>query len=75
VARQNRVATLLVEESTPAFATLDLRGFWRPTDRFTVIAGVENLTDKHYQEHLDPRHFATVYQPGINVYTGFEGTY
>jgi len=75
IARQDRVASLLLEQSTPAFATMDIRGFWRPTDRSTFVAGIENLADRHYQEHLDPRHHAIVFQPGINFYTGFERTY
>jgi outer membrane receptor protein involved in Fe transport len=37
-----------------------------------MIAGVENLTDKQYQEHLDIRR---VFQPGISFYFGSEVRY
>ena len=40
-----------------------------------MIAGVENFTDKFYQEHLDYRTGRGVYRPGVNFYTSFERTY
>lgn len=40
-----------------------------------LVAGVENLTDKNYQEHLDPRNLSNVFRPGINYYFGAELTY
>jgi len=55
VNRQDRVASSLSELPTPGFTTFDLRVFWRPTKSLTIVAGVENLTDKTYQEHFDAR--------------------
>jgi outer membrane receptor protein involved in Fe transport len=52
-----------------------LRGFWRPYDNFTVIAGVENFGNKYYREHLDYRSGLGVYQPGTNFYCSTELTY
>ncbi|MEO8495281.1 MAG: TonB-dependent receptor, partial [Planctomycetota bacterium] len=43
VANQNLVATSLYEIATPGFTIWNLRGFWRPKNNFTVIAGVENF--------------------------------
>jgi outer membrane receptor protein involved in Fe transport len=40
-----------------------------------LLAGIENLTDKYYHEHLDLRTGRGVFQPGINFYFGFELTY
>jgi len=81
VDNQHRVATLLLEQSTPSFATLDVRAFWRPSDCLTFVAGVENFADRYYQEHLDPHRHPTplgvsqpgVFQPGVSVYAGLEG--
>ncbi|MBC8352098.1 MAG: TonB-dependent receptor [Planctomycetes bacterium] len=75
VDNQDRVATSLFEQVTPGFTIWNLRGFWRPYDDFTVIAGVENFTNKYYQEHLDYRSGLGVYQPGANFYCSTELTY
>jgi iron complex outermembrane receptor protein len=72
---QDRVATSLTEFPTPGFTVYDLRSYWRPTDSLLLSAGVENLTDKFYQEHLDTHIFGPVYQPGVNFYFGSELTY
>ncbi len=72
---QDRVASLLLEEVTPGFTVLDIRGYWRPAESVTLVAGVENLTDNKYREHLDARHFVQVYQPGFNFYSGVELNY
>ncbi|MBL6706460.1 MAG: TonB-dependent receptor [Planctomycetaceae bacterium] len=75
VQQQDRVATSLLETQTPGFTTYDLRAFMQVSDNFLVTAGVENLTDKNYQEHLDPRNVTNVFQPGANYYLGAELTY
>lgn len=72
---QSRVATSLFEQATPGFTIWNLRGFWRPYDDFTVIAGVENFGDRYYREHLDYRSGLGVYQPGANFYMSTELTY
>ncbi len=82
VDNQDRVAVSLLEQRTPGFTTFDLRGYWRASEKLSFVAGAENLFDKNYQEHLDPRstgdsriNQATVFQPGLNIYVGTELTY
>jgi outer membrane receptor protein involved in Fe transport len=77
VDRQDRVATSLLETPTPGFTVWDLRSYWRASDRMLLIAGVENLTDRDYREHLDYRSATglQMYQPGINFYTGVDLNY
>jgi len=76
---QHRVATSLLESTTPGFTTWDLRGTWKPWDRraMTIVGGIENFTNKHYREHLDFRSLsgAAVFQPGINFYIGADISY
>ena len=74
-------AGIVGEEFTPGFTTYDIRGYWRLSDVFTLTTGVENLTDKFYQEHLDYRRdisYATpggVFRRGRNFYLGVEASY
>jgi outer membrane receptor protein involved in Fe transport len=77
VADQERVAASLLESPTPGFTVYDLRTYWRPNDRWLLLAGVENLTNKFYREHLDYRSQdgQATFQPGVNFYFGSELTY
>jgi outer membrane receptor protein involved in Fe transport len=75
VDNQSQIASSLYEIATPGFTIWNLRGFWRPYDNFTVIAGVENFGNKYYREHLDYRSGLGVYQPGTNFYCSTELTY
>lgn len=75
VARQSRIAATLQEIETPGFATFDIRSYRRIAKRNLLTAGVENLTDRFYREHLDYRSGFGVYRPGINFYTGIELNY
>ena len=76
---EDRVATSLLETPTPGFAVWNLRGYWQASDRYLLIAGVENYGDRHYREYLDFRSRAPgaldVFQPGSNFYFGSELTY
>jgi outer membrane receptor protein involved in Fe transport len=74
---QDRIAASLLETPTAGFAVFDLRGYWQLTERLLVIAGVENLTDRNYREHLDYRTQSglSMFQPGVNFYFGSELTY
>lgn len=77
VAAQDRVALSLLEQPTGSFAVGDIRAFWRATDTWTLLGGIENFTDNNYQEHLDfhtqPEALGlAVFQPGINFYLGAE---
>lgn len=73
---QDRVASgSLLERPTPGFTTVDCRGYWKPYGDVTLIAGVLNLLDKTYREHLDNRAGNQLFQPGISGYVGCEWTY
>ena len=43
------------EEATPGFALWHLRGYWNRTESCSFVAGIDNLLDRSYQEHLDLR--------------------
>jgi len=79
VDRQNRVASSLLENSTAGFTVFDLRGTWKPLRKrdLTLVAGVENFTDKQYREHLDFRSLngVSVFQPGTSFYMGADMSY
>lgn len=94
VAHQHRVGVLRqlgtpgvvipVESNTPGFSTAYLRTYYHPSDRFSLVAGIENLFDRAYIEHLNLRLPATpagnvpqfpatyVFAPGITPYFGVE---
>lgn len=74
---QDRVASSLLESGTPGFTVFDARGFMKMNDSVSVVAGVENFTDKNYREHFDFRSTAgqSIRQPGINFYLGTEVVY
>jgi len=49
--------------------------WWHATDSLLLVAGVENLTDKGYREHLDFRDFLKdieVRRPGGSFCTSVE---
>lgn len=79
VDNQDRVASSLLESATPGFTVWDLRSYMQATDRLTLIAGVENFTDKQYREYLDYRPKGVgslpMFQPGVNFYFGSELNY
>jgi outer membrane receptor protein involved in Fe transport len=78
VTAQERIAASLFESATPGFTVFDLRAYWRATDSLLLVAGVENLTDKGYREHLDFRDFLEdieVRRPGRSFYTSVELRY
>lgn len=79
VDNQDRVATSLLENPTAGFTVWDLRGTWRPLRKrdLTLVAGVENCTDKQYREHLDFRSLSgvSIFQPGVNFYLGADVNY
>lgn len=74
VTDQDRIARSLAETTTPGFTIWNLRTYWQLTDQLSLIAGVENFTDRAYREHLDFRSLnpnARVFQqPGRNFYVG-----
>ena len=77
VDNQDRVATSLFVLPTPGFATVDMRSYWQVDERVLLTAGVTNIGNRNYQEHVDPHARAVgfnVYQPGVNFYFGTEIT-
>jgi outer membrane receptor protein involved in Fe transport len=75
VAGQDLVATSLGELPTPGFTIWDLRGFWQANESLLLTAGVLNIGDKFYREHLDPRAGNQMFQPGTNFYFGVQWQY
>lgn len=52
VAKQSKVSATNNEATTSGYALLSLYGDWRVKDNVTLSAGVENLFDEVYQDHL-----------------------
>jgi iron complex outermembrane recepter protein len=91
VMAQGRIAQSLQEQKTGGFTVFDLRTFWQANKNLLLTAGVENLLDRNYREHLDLRTGTIpipnsvtgvagptgpgVLQPGINFYFGAQLTY
>lgn len=74
VDNQDRVATSLEESATPGFTTYDVRSYVRKGP-WLWTAGIENLTDKFYREHIDYRSGLGVFRPGIGFYCGAQVNY
>jgi outer membrane receptor protein involved in Fe transport len=75
VENQDRVATSLGEVTSAGFTVWNLRAYWQAREGILLTAGVENLFDKYYREHLDLLTGRGVYQPGISGYVGVELRY
>jgi outer membrane receptor protein involved in Fe transport len=72
------------EERTPGFSVWRLRGYWNRTENLSLVAGIDNLFDRNYQEHLDlrlrgPSSFpggpSRVLSPGFTPYFGVNWVY
>ncbi|QEG40538.1 TonB-dependent receptor [Roseimaritima ulvae] len=74
VDNQDRIAATLQEIETPGFTVYNIRTYQR-YGTLLVTAGVENLTDKFYREHIDYRSGLGVFRPGVSFYFGGELTY
>jgi iron complex outermembrane receptor protein len=60
VARQDRVDPLFNEQETPGYSVLHLRAGVTIAKQLRLYAGVENLFDIEYAEHLTPEAYFTV---------------
>ena len=71
------------ELPTAGFTTINIRGYWNPSENLRFIAGIENLFDVTYLQHLDNRlggdtvggdtfPAAFAYAPGITPYIGVD---
>jgi iron complex outermembrane receptor protein len=74
----------VIEEETPGFTVWHLRSYYSYTQNLTFTAGIENLFDRNYQEHLDlrlrgpngfPGGITRVLAPGITPYFGVDWTF
>jgi iron complex outermembrane receptor protein len=80
VDRQDRVARSLLEQTTPGLTIWDIRGTWQASPRVLLVSGVQNFTNKNFQEHLDYRPQPgggtfRMLQPGASFYFGTEVNY
>jgi len=51
-AAQNKVSATNSEKETSGYGLLNLKGSYRPLENVELMAGVENLLDKEYVQHL-----------------------
>ncbi len=65
---QGLYAASLNELRTPGFTVVDIRSYWQLNKTLLLTAGVENVGDRLYREHLDPRAGNLLYRSGINYY-------
>ncbi|MBL8821937.1 MAG: TonB-dependent receptor [Planctomycetia bacterium] len=77
---QYNVAYSLNEKPTSGFTTYDIRTYWQVSDAVLLTAGVENIGNILYREHLDPISGNLIgvgpfYRPGSNFYFGTQVTY
>jgi outer membrane receptor protein involved in Fe transport len=86
VAAQNELGTIemfngptVVEQRTPGFTVCYIRGYWNYTKNLRLIAGIDNVFNRNYQEHLDlrlsgptgfPAPETQALRPGISPYFG-----
>jgi iron complex outermembrane recepter protein len=91
VTAQNRLGEILildvpqvVEERTPGFATTYIRTYYNWSKDMKLVAGIDNVFNRSYQEHLDlrllgpagfPAPATRVLSPGFTPYFGFDWTF
>lgn len=75
VMTQGLYAASLQELPTGGFTTVDIRALWQVTNSWLVTAGVENVGDRFYREHLDSRQGDLFYRPGTSFYFGTQVMY
>jgi outer membrane receptor protein involved in Fe transport len=80
VSGQTLVAASLGEQTTPGFTVFNVRRFVKLTDNLLVSAGVDNLGDRTYREHLDPiagnlLGSGALLRPGANFFLNTQWTY
>ena len=74
-AAQERVASARLEAPTDGWTTIDLMGGVRMREGLTLRAGVQNLTDRYYVNHLNsfnPFTRLRIAELGRSVYVGTE---
>lgn len=78
VAQQSRVSSGFGETITPSFTLLDIKVGYQVTNQLSFNAGVNNLLDENYYEHLNRSVSGTnnpIYAPGRNVFANLSFTF
>ena len=78
VIEQSRISTEFGETVTPSFSLLDVRLSYQVSDFIRFSAGVNNLFDENYYEHLNRSVRGAnnpIFAPGRNVFTSFNLTF
>lgn len=71
VAAQNRVSQAFLEKTTPGFTVADAGLKYHYNSHFTIYAGIHNLFNKNYYEHLNRisvKNSTPLYEPGRIFY-------
>jgi iron complex outermembrane recepter protein len=71
VAGQNMVSDASYETATPGFVLAGMALAWQPVQQLRLTAGVSNLFNKAYYEHLNRRIIGSgnnFYEPGRSIY-------
>ena len=79
-AKQTRIDPARDPAATPGYATVDLFGDYDLADNAVLVAGVTNLTDRTYANHLSRSNLADpamvqVNEPGRSVYLRLEARF
>ena len=64
----NPGAVVLIEEASPGFTTWNLRGYYNVAENFNLFAGIDNLFNKDYIEHLNIRLQASGPYPAFGAF-------
>jgi len=51
--KQNQVSETNSEQKTSGYGVVNLSGTWQATDSLQLAAGVDNVFDREYQDHLN----------------------
>ncbi len=70
-AAQNRYAEQYGEKRTPGHVVFDIRGGWEIKEGIELTAGIENIWNKYYRNHLN---LALLPEPGRNVFASLRFT-
>jgi iron complex outermembrane receptor protein len=74
VSKQDRISSHFGETNTPSFVVLDMGVTCQLTAKLSASAGVQNLFDEAYYEHLNRTvrgQDRAIFAPGRNVYLSF----
>ncbi|WP_299363586.1 TonB-dependent receptor [Winogradskyella sp.] len=78
VAEQSRISNEFGETVTPSFTLLDINIGYEISDKLSINAGVNNLFDENYYEHLNRSVRGTndpIFAPGRNVFANLNLTF